>query len=417
MPRIRNQEPWAVAFREQVRQLASGWTVRESPKSSRVMLKVRAGDAEQAITLPFAWSKAEAGDAYTRIRNIYALTTEGHTLAAAADIAAGKAPNTITDWAGALQRFHQQKTHHGATIKPVTWERSYAPVLADAVAMLTSRKPPKGPADLLDACIRKWEPGSRSRQIRAQSLAQFLAYCVTREGVAAVWIPPANLRDHVGMKPATVTSQAGDAAEDHQLLELIDSLPTDVPGRRWADALRLLAELGLRPIELQHLEVRTDPITREPHWWCRYQKRSGGGRTAPRRVHPLPLRDRDGVVQEWNLLMRWQASLIELPPLGGNSVGEAFNTYLNRQQGWKALKAQMAAQGQRLVPYSFRHSYSLRGHRLGIPTGAIAHSMGHSIEVHCRSYTWASATSTTEAFARAAQVAADLSLASSAATG
>ena len=401
MPATAKREAWELAFRKQVRSLATGWNVVEA--RGRVRLKTRPpGQPEQSVVLPFRWVESDSGDTYVRIRNIYKLVAgEGHSLQAAAEIAAGKAPNTTIDWAAAVERFHQQKTEHGATIKPNTWQHSYAPVLADAVALLTSKKPPKNPADLIDACIRKWAPGSRARQIRAQSLAQFLKHCVNREGFPAVWAPPATLRDHVGIKPATATSQAGDAVEDHQLLALIDSLPGDAPGQRWADALRLLAELGLRPVELQHLEVRSDPITREPHWWCSYEKRSGGGRTAPRRVHPLPLRDLDGQLQRWNLLMRWQAGLIELPPLGGNSVGEAFNTYLNRQQGWRTLKAQLAGQGQRLVPYSFRHSYSLRGHRLGIPTGAIADSMGHSIEVHCRSYTWASATSTAEAFARA----------------
>ena len=92
-------------------------------------------------------------------------------------------------------------------------------------------------------------------------------------------------------------------------------------------------------------------------------------------------------MQTWNLMTRWQGGLIELPPMGGACDGESFNTYLNRQRGWKALKAQLAGQGQRLVPCSFRHSYSFRAHRMGIPTGAIADSMGHSIEVYCRSYT------------------------------
>lgn len=143
--------------------------------------------------------------------------------------------------------------------------------------------------------------------------------------------------------------------------------------------------------------------SRVPHWWCSYEKRSGGGRTRPRRVHALPLQNLDGQVQTWNLMTRWQAGLIELPPMGGACAGESFNTYLNRQRGWKALKAQLAGQGQRLVPYSFRHSYSLRAHRMGIPTGAIADAMEHSIEVHCRSYTWATTASTAEAFARAQQ--------------
>ena len=401
LPAIRHQEKWAEGLRTSVRtSTAEGWSVREHRGAVRLEVRLK-GQPRQSVMLPFDWAKTSVGDALTRVRNIYVLVGQGHSLQAAAEIAAGKAPNTSIDWSGAVEHFHRQKTHHGATIKPVTWTRSYAPVLADAVELLNSRKPPKGPADLIDACIQNWQPGSRARQIRVQSLAQFLTYCVAREGVPAVWTPPANLRDHVGVKPATVTSRAGNAAEDHQLLELINSLPCDAPGQRWADALRLLAELGLRPVELRHLEVRTDPMTREPHWWCSYRKRSGGGRTAPRRVHPLPLRDLDGQLAQWNLLLRWQAGLIELPPLGGNSVGEAFNTYLNRQQGWRTLKAQMAFQGQRLVPYSFRHSYSLRGHRLGNPTGAIADSMGHSIEVHCRAYTWANATSTAEAFARA----------------
>jgi integrase len=59
------------------------------------------------------------------------------------------------------------------------------------------------------------------------------------------------------------------------------------------------------------------------------------------------------------------------------------------------------AQPMRAVPYSFRHSYSLRGHQLGIDAGSVARSMGHSFEVHCRSYPWASDPGTAAAFARA----------------
>ena len=401
VPAIRYQDKWAEGLRTSVRtSTAEGWSVREHRGSVRLEMRLK-GQPRQSVVLPFDWAKSNVGDALARVRNIYVLVSKGHSLKSAAEIAAGKAPNTFLDWTAAVGRFHQQKTEHGATIKANTWDHSYAPVLTDAVALLTSTKAPKGPADLIDACIREWLSGSRARQIRAQSLAQFLRHCVIREGFPAFWSPPASLREHVGVKPAEATSKAGDAVEDHQLLELIESLPCDPSGQRWADALRLLAELGLRPVELHHLEVRLDPISREPHWWCSYEKRSGGGRTAPRRVHALPLRDLDGQVQQWSLMLRWQAGLVDLPPMGGACAGESFNTYLNRQQGWKALKAQLAAQGQRLVPYSFRHSYSLRGHRLGIPTGAIADSMGHSIEVHCRSYTWASTTGTAEAFARA----------------
>jgi hypothetical protein len=66
----------------------------------------------------------------------------------------------------------------------------------------------------------------------------------------------------------------------------------------------------------------------------------------------------------------------------------------------QSLLVLMAAEGKRAVPYSCRDSYSLRGHRLDIDAGAMAHGMGHSLEVHLRSYPWASASNTAAAFER-----------------
>ena len=55
-------------------------------------------------------------------------------------------------------------------------------------------------------------------------------------------------------------------------------------------------------------------------------------------------------------------SQLFLPPLrSGNGAGDSFGTHLNRQKGWLAMRDQMALQQRRLVPYSFRHTYSLRG--------------------------------------------------------
>jgi integrase len=266
---------------------------------------------------------------------------------------------------------------------------------------------PRRPADaaaLLDACLRGWAPGSRARQIRAQSLAQFLRHCVQREKFPDSWRPPLDLRPHIGVPAAETAAghRKGDPFSDLQVLQLLDSLPKDQPGRRWADALRLLAELGLRPIELQHLGVRSDPGSGQPLWWCTYRKRSGGGMTTPRWVHPLPLTDWDGRRQDWRLLERWRAGAIELPPLGnGPGAADAIGTYLKRQQGWVELRERMAEKGERAVPYSFRHGYSLRGHQLGIDPGSVALSMGHSLEVHLRSYPWASGQGAAAAFARA----------------
>jgi len=403
MPAIRHAEPWAIGLRTTVRtSTAEGWSVCEF--RGKVRLEVRqVGSPKQAVFLPFDWAKSNVGDVLTRVRNIYQLVDEGHSLRGAADIAEGKAPKAVADWSGAVVRFKVQKMEHGRAVKPVTWQRCYQPVLDTAIEILTGRKPPTNPADLLDLAIRKWPPGSRARQIRAQSLAQFLRYCVNRENFPVLWMPPLDLASHVGAKGIhSGPSLKGDPLTDQQIINLINSLPVDEAGQRWRDALKLLAELGLRPIELQHLSVRSDTTTGRPHWWCSYRKRSGGGDTQPRRIHALPLVDAEGSPQRWSLIERWQAGLIALPPLSsGNGAGDAIATYLNRQQGWRSLRAALETKGERAVPYSFRHSYSLRGHQRGIDAGSVALSMGHSFEVHCRSYPWASTSGAQEAFERA----------------
>jgi len=374
----------------------------------RVQLKLREpGAAVQSVVLPYPWGKGHWGDAYVRIRNIFKLVTgEGYTLKQAALVAEGKAPKLTEqlDWHGAVERFKEQKLRHGTVIKPATWEAKYLPVLSDAVALLRGRKPPTTPADLIDLCLRdpKWPPGSRTRQERARNLAQFLRHCVVREQFPPIWQPPVDLKEPIGRKPADARSQKADPLTDQQILNLVATFPDDITGQRWADVIRLMAELGLRPVELLHLSVRTDKKTGEPYWWCSYEKRAGGGVTKPRRLEPLPLRGVEGEPQEWNLLERWQAQSIELPPLrAGNGAADAIATYLNRRDGWRALRRQLETNGERLSCYSFRHAYSVRGHQLGIDNGSMALAMGHSIEVHCRSYPWASESGAAAAFERA----------------
>lgn len=79
------------------------------------------------------------------------------------------------------------------------------------------------------------------------------------------------------------------------------------------------------------------------------------------------------------------------------------SSHAHPQPGWRSLRMELEARGERLVPYSFRHSYSLRAHRRNIDAGSAARSMGHSLEVHLRSYPWASAAGTEAAFQRAHQ--------------
>ena len=393
---------WHESLQADVRALAVGWSIKE--RKGKGFLRVRLPEQPEAsVTLPFEWNGANKGDIYTRVRNIYSLAQQGYSLKQAAEVAAGKAPKLIGqhDWAGAVERFKQQKLSHGNVIKPTTWEKKYSQVIFDAIELLTGRDQPTTSADLIDRCIRQWEPGSRTRQERARNLCQFLRHCVDREQMPLIWQPPSNLKEHIGRKPASATNRKSDPITDEQILSLLASLPNDDAGKRWCNAIKLVAELGLRPVELLYLSVKTDPKTKETFWWCSYKKRTGGGITQPRRLWPLPLRENLEVVQ-WDLMIRWKKKQIDLPPLTSDyGVADAIATYLNRQEGWKTLKAEAEANSERVTSYSLRHSYSVRGHQRGIDNGSMALAMGHSIEVHCRSYPWATEAGAAAAFDRA----------------
>ena len=399
MPKLVREKPWEVTFRKQVKSLATGWSVKERHDHVRLRVRIK-GESEQSESLPFKWSEDSVGDAYTRIRNIYSLVKgQGHDLSTASKMASGDAPKLVVehDWAGAVDRFKIQKAEHGATIKEGTWKKNYLPVLLSAVDLLEKGKA-SNPETLIDLCIRDWKAGSRTRQIRSRNLVQFLKHCVYREKFPIAWLPSTDLKDHIGQKPTDAKTQSGDPLTDQQIINLINSFPEDSTGQRWADAVRLLSELGLRPIELNFISVKTDKTTGKPYWWCSYQKRGGGGTTKPRVLHPLPLISDDGEIQQWNLMQRWQAKLIDLPNVENQN---ALKTYLNRKQYWKSLKAELKERDENLVPYSFRHSFSVRGHQRGIDNGSMSSSMGHGLECHCREYPWATDKGTETAFERA----------------
>ena len=65
---------------------------------------------------------------------------------------------------------------------------------------------------------------------------------------------------------------------------------------------------------------------------------------------------------------------------------------IRRQQIWEQLKAEADAEGEVLVPYSFRHRYAYVAHTRQLPTGGyraakqIADAMGHDLATHQKHY-------------------------------
>ena len=111
-----------------------------------------------------------------------------------------------------------------------------------------------------------------------------------------------------------------------------------------------------------------------------------GQKTEPRRLHPLLLRDSDGAVIDWRLRARLQVGEA-LPSLNHDGDGgQALNQYLPRSKVWMALRDEAKHQGEQLTPYLFRHRYAKQAHAARLAVVDIAEAMGHTIDVHSKSY-------------------------------
>ena len=103
--RVSHNQAWVKGFRASVRtSTAEGWWVREH--RDRMRLEVKGPDGRMtSVALPFDWAKGQTGDAVARVRSIYRLVGEGHTLKAASTLAAGEAPAAPIDWAAVAEGF------------------------------------------------------------------------------------------------------------------------------------------------------------------------------------------------------------------------------------------------------------------------------------------------------------------------
>jgi integrase len=231
------------------------------------------------------------------------------------------------------------------------------------------------------ACLKKWEQGSRMRQTSRQKLYGFLNWAVQRGHLKPIYSPPAALPEM--LKPKRV----GYPLRDAQILQLLDNLPEGDPHNQWRFAIRLCAVYGLRPEELRHLRIKSGANGSE--LWTIYRKSMGGtkgAKTEPRRLHPLLLRDADGTAIDWNLQARLEVGE-QLPPLNrAGDGGQALNQYPRRREIWMALRDEAEHNSEQLTPYSLRHRYAKGMHAANLPLANISEAMGHTIEVHLKSY-------------------------------
>ena len=373
MPRVSETDAWIKPFRTQITETCGeSWYVRNN--RGRIRLEVRGAGT---VSLPYEWTARGSALALPRIQQIFKRYNGGQiNLAAAAQNADTSSSHQRLNFTQLIEKYREFVPNAGDT----TWKSHYLPVLRNCVKAFSDRPPIDGEA-LAMKCLAQWEQGSRMRQTSRQKLYGFLNWAVQRGHLKPIYAPPATLPET--LKPKRI----GYPLSDAQILQLLDNLPEGEAHDRWRFAIQLCAVYGLRPEELRHLRIKDGASGAE--LWTIYQKSMGGtkgAKTEPRRLHPLLLRDADGSPIDWKLQARLQVGEA-LPPLNRDGDGgQALNQYLRRRKVWMALRDEAEHQGEQLTPYSFRHRYAKQAHAARLAVAEISEAMGHTIEVHLKSY-------------------------------
>ena len=392
-----------------------GWSVSEH--RGKVKLRVRAGAGGAAAswtkTLPIAWEVGCIGPVTDTLASLYKATqsdppkslaeawAELHPEDADEEPALG-IPSTISgiNWQAIAAAHYRDRQQNGKQVsdKTMVLERTYCD---QAVKLLASPKSPATPYKLIDATITTggWSDKPRARQQCVGAVTRMLTYAVAHEGLSGDWIIPQHQKLMLAGNGKAKDEREVAILSDIQILELLDAAPTET----WRNVLLVMAVYGLRPEELMHLTPKVNPTTGKLQLWCSYRKAAGGRttktETKPRWLQAIPLQGPDGEdYPAGDLAAQIDAGLMPFPPL--KERGAAVAQYLGRLKLWREMAKAFEEQGKWLRPYSFRNTYSTRGHLRGIPGASMALAMGHSDKTHSAHYVTATEETTAELFDR-----------------
>jgi len=368
----------------------------------RVLLNVSAsaaGGVRQQRVLPFAWAAAERQAIHAAVLAIHADYNDGVPLDLAIETHAripseesssiGLTVSEAINWPQLIQGFKDHKLSSGA-IKQSTWDDMYWRRMSVVLEAIGGKRRPISSKQLLEAVIEPWKerPGSRGRQLQVQFTAALLRWGVDSERLPSSWAPPLDLSIYVGRKrdERGVTTPI----DVSHVLDLVEAISDP----RWRLAFQLMAAYGLRPEELQHLEIQKGQL------WTTYQKVSSRGRTRSRVLRLLPC---DTWAQDWQLVKAFRPD--RMPSMRPGHGAEDLGTYMRRRPLWQQLRREYEEKGEKLVLYSCRHGYAHRAHvTCELPPKVVAAAMGHSVETHLAAYSrWCGDDVVDDAFAKAEQ--------------
>ena len=414
MPRqVANKQAWEIGLQGAVKAGRRGWSVVNFRGKVRLKLQFpKQGDwpQDQAVVLPYAWEPSSQASVLQLVGLIYGTVMEGQVpLKRAIDDALAtsnkKADQVRTPWAGIAEAFKTHKLTTGNRIGETTYTASYGRYIEVALnhlqgrnaaqsgkglieCVLNQQRTNKKPGKRFGEALTPWIDQPKSRMECCLALKLFLEFAVAEHRQPQSFL--ISPKEYLLLRGGDAKGRKKAVLSDQQVLELIRLLPD-----HWANAVKVCRVFGVRPWEVGFIDRRINPGG-EHQLYVRKGKavtsRSGvKEETEPRWLEAVAV---DGTT--FDLVEEWEN--LQLPEtVSGANLGAR----LRRLPYWKQLVQEFEANGEWLRPYSFRDTFSVRAHDLDISSTNIAQAMGHSVEVHHRSYRTSEWKGVRNAFSRA----------------
>jgi len=414
MPRLKKKQSWEIKLQSTTTGMR-GWSLSDHNAKVRLRLQFpKEGDwpANGQANLPYAWEPS--AETFTSVQGlvtrIHAPVMSGKkTLKAAIDdvlaVSDNKADEVVRQWPAIVAAFKKYKLEQGNRIAETTFESSYGRYLNVALVHLQGRKPAQTGKDLTrrvlahqrvnqkpgikqGEALQPWIEMPKSRLECCLALKKFLEYAVAEHRQPQTFLIAD--KDYLELRGADGKRRKKAVLSDEQVLELIKLLP-----KPWANVVKISRVFGVRPWEIEFIALATnddgEPQLRVTKGKT-YNTRGGvKEENEPRWLEAVAIDGNTfGLVEGWNQLT--------LPP---TVSGKTLGNILRRLPYWQQLVTEYEARGEWLRPYSFRDTFSVRAHGIVKDDTLIAAAMGHTVEVHHRSYRTSEWRSVRKAFAEA----------------
>ena len=254
--------------------------------------------------------------------------------------------------------------------------------------VLTHQRVNQKPGKKHGEALKPWIEMPKSRLECCLALKKFLEFAVAEHRQPQAFL--ISEKDYLKTRGADAKSRKKAVLTDDEVLELIRLLPES-----WGNVVKVSRVFGVRPWEIEFVRQANNDAG-EPQLRVikgkTFTTRSGvKEETEPRWLEAVAVNGSTfDLVQNWDQLT--------FPP---TVSGKMLGAYLRRLPYWQELAANYEARGEWLRPYSFRDNFSVREHGHGFEDTMIAAALGHSIEVHHRSYRTSEWRSVRSAFAKA----------------